>query len=194
MASQMSHLPHFKNVEAGYNQYDPVHKAIFEVALTLPAAIAGEFQGDVELLTQQVTKVSGLDALQKTVGAGSQKFMGVDVSYLNPVLENTYAEITMELNLNLRNANDNYVLKIFRAWENLGYDLSDGTRTLKTQYQSDSIRIAEANRDGTVWRSYLFHFCELIEVTGLDDLEYTSNDARTLTVKFRSDYWDDDMA
>lgn len=194
MASNLTHLPHIKNVQSGINKFDPMHSAIFEVYFTLPEAIQSEFKNDEAILTEQVTEVTGLDALQKTVAAGSQKFMGVDVSFLNPVMDNTFAEFTINLNLNIRNATDAFVLKVFKAWEKLGYDLSDGTRTLMADYCSDNLRIAEANRDGTIWRSYIFHKVMLTGVTGLDSLNYTSNDARVLTASFRADYWDDDLA
>ena len=194
MASNLTHLPHIKNVQSGNNKYDPMHSAMYEVYFTLPEAIQSQFKDDEAILTEQVTEVTGLDALQKTVGAGSQKFMGVDVSFLNPVLDNTYAELTINLNLNIRNATDAFVLKVFKAWEKLGYDLSDGTRTLMADYCTDNLRIAEANRDGTIWRSYIFHKVMLTGVTGLDSLNYTSNDARILTVTFRADYWDEDLA
>lgn len=192
--SSLNHLPHIKNISAGINKWDPVHKSIFEVYFTLPTAIQSEFKEDELLLTEQVTNVSGLDVLQKTTPAGEQKFFGVTVSFLNPILDQTAADLTMTFNLNLRNVTDNYVLKIFKAWENLSYDLSDGTRTIKQDYISENMRVSEANRNGEVWRAYVFHHIMLTGVTGLDDLDYNSNDPRTLTVTFRSDYWDDDMA
>ena len=194
MASNLTHLPHIRNVQSGINKYDPMHSAMYEVYFTLPEAIQSQFKDDEAVLTEQVTEVTGLDALQKTVGAGQQKFMGVDVSFLNPTLDNTYAELTINLNLNIRNATDAFVLKVFKAWEKLGYDLSDGTRTLMADYCTDNLRIAEANRDGTIWRSYIFHKVMLTGVTGLDSLNYTSNDARILTVTFRADDWDEDLA
>ena len=194
MASNLTHLPHIRNVQSGINKYDPMHSAMYEVYFTLPEAIQSQFKDDEAVLTEQVTEVTGLDALQKTVGAGQQKFMGVDVSFLNPTLDNTYAELTINLNLNIRNATDAFVLKVFKAWEKLGYDLSDGTRTLMADYCTDNLRIAEANRDGTIWRSYIFHKVMLTSVTGLDSLNYTSNNARILTVTFRADYWDEDLA
>ena len=194
MASQVSHLPHIKNTQAGNNFYDPMHSSIFEVYFTLPTAIQDTFKTDEAILTEQVVSVSGLDALQKTVAAGQQKFLGVDVSYLNPVLDNTFAELSVVFNLNIRNATDAYVLKILKAWGKLGYDLSDGTRTLMADYVADNLRIAEANRDGTVWRSYVFHKVMLTSITGIDELNYTNTEARTVTVTFRSDWWDEDLA
>lgn len=193
MASQISHLPHITNVQAGINRWDPMYSAIFEVYFELPLAIASEFADDTTILTEQVTQVNGLDALQKTTEAGSQKFLGVDVSYLNPTLDSTFAELTIDLNLNIRNASDAYVLKVFKAWNKLNYDLSDGTRTLMADYCAENLRIAEANRDGTVWRSFIFHKVMLTGVTGLDSLNYTENGARVLQIKLRADYWDEEL-
>jgi len=98
------------------------------------------------------------------------------------------------LNLNLRNVTDNYVLKIFRAWEDLSYDLQTGARGIKTDYISDNLRIAEANRNGKIWRSYIFHNNMLTNVTGLNDLDYSGTDARKLELTFRCDYWEDEIA
>ena len=190
----LTHLPHVRNIQTAVNRWDPNHSAVFEVYFTLPEAIQSAFKDEEAILTEQVTQVTGLDALQKTVQAGSQKFYGVDVSFLNPTLETTYAEFTISLNLNIRNATDAFVLKVFKAWEKLGYDLSDGTRTLMVDYCADNLRIAEANRDGTIWRSFIFHKVLLTNVEGLNDLIYTNNEARILNVTFRADYWDEDLA
>jgi hypothetical protein len=194
MANALTHLPHIKNMKSGINKYDPVHKAIYEVYFTLPDVIRSQFSEDEVILTEQVTNVAGLDALQKTTPAGEQRFYGVTVSYLNPVLDSTAADLTITFNLNLRNVTDNFVLKLFRAWENISYDLSDGARGIKVDYISDALRVAEANRNGEIWRSYIFHHVMLTSVTGLDDLDYTANDARQLVCTFRCDYWDDDLA
>lgn len=194
MANNLTHLPHILSVESGRMKYDPVHKSIFEVYFTLPAAIQSQFKEEELLLTEQVTTVSGLDALQKTTPASNQSFYGVTVSYLNPVFDTTAADITINFNLNLKNVTDNFVLKVFRAWENLSYNLADGTRSIKTGYITDNLRIAEANRNGDIWRSYIFHHVMLTGVTNLDDLDYMSNDARQLTCTFRADYWEDELA
>ena len=196
MAQELNHLPHIKNMPAGINKWDPVHKSIFEVYFTLPPALQeiSTLQQDSVILTQQVVTVGGLDALQKTTAVGEQKFYGTTVSFLNPTVDTTAADITMNLNLNLRNVTDNYVLKIFRAWEDISYDLATGARGIKTDYIVDDLRIAEANRNGQIWRSYIFHHVMLTGVTGLDDLDYSSNDARQLGVTFRADFWDDEIA
>lgn len=194
MANPLVHLPHIKNMKSGINKYDPVHNSIYEVYFTLPEVIQSEFKEDELILTQQVTQVSGLDALQRTTAAGEQKFFGVTVSFLQPSLDTTAADLTINFNLNLRNVTDNFVLKIFKAWENLSYDLSDGTRGIKTDYISDNMRVAQANRNGEIFRSFIFHHIMLTGVTNLDSLEYGNNEAASLQCTFRADYWDDELA
>lgn len=194
MASKLTHLPHIRNVQSGINKYDPVHGSVFEVYFSLPEQIAKDFKETEAILTEQVTNVGGLDALQKTTEAGTQKFLGVDASYLNPTMSSTTADVTMTFNLNLKNVTDNFVLKAFMAWRNLSYNMADGTRGIKTDYISDALRISEANRNGQIWRAFIFHNIMITSITGLADLDYTQNEAKKLNVTFRSDYWDDDMA
>ena len=192
--ANLTHLPHVRNIKSGVNRWDPNHSAVFEVYFTLPAAIQGQFAEDEAILTEQVTDVSGLDQLQKNTPVGKQRFMNVDVSHSSPVIDETRATITIVFNLNLRNVTDNFVLKVLMAWKNLNYNLADGTRTLKNTYVADNLRIAEANRDGTIWRSYVFHDVILGDITGIDTLNYDDNEARKITAVLISDFWDDDIA
>ena len=190
--AQLSHVPHVRSVSAGNNYYDPVNTAVFEVEFDFPKLIASSIgTTDIGILTEQVTSVTGLDNLLKTPAAGQQKFFGADVSYLNPTLDNTYAEITIEFNLNLRNVTDNYVLDAFMQWRNLNYNLGNGARYLKKDYVAPKILIKVANRDGTVWRVVNLWDVMLVNITGLDGLDITTNESPKLQCTFRSDYWDD---
>ncbi len=189
--AQLNHVPHVRSVTAGRNYYDPVNTAIFEVEITFPGLISAAVADKVALLTEQITNVGGLDNLLKTPAAGQQKFFGADVSYLNPTLDNTYADITIDFNLNLRSVTDNYVLDAFMQWRNLNYNLGNGARYLKKDYVAPYIQIKMANRDGTVWRVVKLWDVMLTGVTGLDGLDITSNESPKLQCTFRSDYWDD---
>ena len=190
--AQLSHVPHVRSVSAGNNHYDPVNTAVFEVEFDFPELIKSAVGTDtIGILTEQVTNVAGLDNLLKTPAAGQQKFFGADVSYLNPTLDNTYAEITIDFNLNLRNVTDNYVLDAFMKWRNLNYNLGNGARYLKKDYVAPKILIKVANRDGTVWRVINLWDVMLINITGLDGLDITANESPKLQCTFRSDYWDD---
>jgi hypothetical protein len=188
----LTHAPHTMSVKAGYNKYDPVHNSIFEVAFAFPKFI-GSNEENTALLTEQVTNVSGLDGLNKTPAAGSQKFFGADVSYLNPVHDNTYADITIEFNMNLKNAVDNYVLTTFLKWRNLNYNLGNGQRFLKKDYSDATITINIANRDGSVWRTVILYDVMLTGITNFDTLDITANEPVKLSCTFRSDYWDDSL-
>ena len=189
--ARLNHVPHVRSVEAGNNYYDPVNTAVFEVRFEFPGLISSAVSKNIPLLTEQVTNVGGLDNLLKTPAAGQQKFFGADVSYLNPTLDNTYAEITIDFNLNLRSVTDNYVLDAFMQWRNLNYNLGNGARYLKKDYVAPFIEIKMANRDGTVWRVVKLWDVMLINITGLDGLDITTNESPKLQCTFRSDYWDD---
>ena len=193
MATQISHLPHIKNVKAGMNRWDPMHQSIFEIGFTVPKNLADKgFTGDeLEILSQQVVSVTGLEALQKVAGVNSQKFLGVDVSFLNPTLESTTAEFSIVFNLNLRNVTDAYVLRLFKEWGRLSYDIGNGNRSLKEDYVCETMHISEANRNGVVWREVIFKDVFITNLAGLEGLDYTNSEARQLTVTFRADYWEE---
>ena len=186
-------LPHITNSEAGRNLYDPYHNCLFEVYFTLPAAIRAQFGQDEALLTEHVVKIDGLDALDKGPEASvEQKFQGTTRTYLAPKMDNTSAELTVEFNLNLRNGVDNYIYKVFKAWKNLNYDLETGTIVLKKDYVAEWMRVCVANRAGDVIKEVIFKDIMLSgNVDGLGSLDYSSNDPVNITVKFKSDWWED---
>ena len=189
-------LPHIKNSQAGVNLYDPVNKSIFEVYFTLPEAIRAEFGKDEILLTEHVQKIGGLDALYKAPDADVQKFMGTSRSFLKPTVGDTFADIEIEFSLNLRNGTDNYILKLFRAWAALGYDINSGKRSLKKDYCAQWLKVSIANREGDIFQEIVFKDVMINGNLsgGISDLEYSADDALNLTVKFRSDWWDDKVA
>lgn len=185
-------LPHITNSKAGVNRWDPVHVNIFEVYFTLPEPLRNQFGKDEMLLTEHVTKISGLDILHKAPGVSQQKFMGTDRSYINPKMDSTHAEIEVEFTLNLRNKTDNYIYKLFKAWAKLGYDIETGERELKDDYCADWLRASMANRKGDIIKDVVFKDVMISEgVGGLGELNYETPDAQTITVKFVSDWWTD---
>ena len=188
-------LPHITNSTAGRNKYEVLYKNIFEVMFTLPAALQGDFGSDTALITEHVLTVGGLDALDKAPEAGTtQKFMGTTRTYLNSGVDDTTATITIKLSLNLRNAIDNYIYKIFRAWSKLGYDIATGERSaLKTDYTADFLQISVGNRVGDIYRRVVFKDVMLNSINGgMSDLDYTStSEAMEMEITLKSDWWDD---
>ena len=184
-------LPHITNSEAGVNLYSPVFKNIFEVYFSLPGPLQARFQQDEALLTQHVTKITGLGALNKATGTGQQKFMGTDRSYIQPRVDGTHAEIEVTLSLNLRNDVDNYIYKLFRAWAALGYNMADGTRHLKKDYCAKFLKVSIANPAGDIYHEVVFKDVMINGDLGggFEDLDYDSSDHLEMTVKFVSDWW-----
>lgn len=182
-------LPHITNSQAGVNRRDPVHTSLFEVYFTLPEALKQQFGADEALLTEHVLSISGLETLDKGPDTGEQKFMGTSRSFLNPKLDSTRHEITVKLSLNLRNGVDNYIWKIFKAWNKLCYDLETGSEVLKKDYCADWLKVSIGNRAGDVYREIVYK--DVMMFGGLEswnELEYSNNDALELTVKFVSDW------
>lgn len=188
-------LPHITNSEAGRKLYDPVFKNIFEVYFSLPEPLQRTFGKDTALITEHVTKINGLAALNRAPSTGTQKFMGTERTFVNPKLENTSAEIEVTFNLNLRNATDNYIYKIFRAWAALGYNINTGERHLKKDYCAEHMKVSIANQAGDIYREVVFKDVMINgDIQGShEELDYDSADALELVVKFKSDWWTETM-
>jgi hypothetical protein len=188
-------LPHITNSQAGVNNYDAVFGSVFEVYFTLPAALKEVFGADEALLTEHVQSIGGLGTLDKGPAAVEQKFMGTTRSFVKTSIDNTSADLEVELTLNLRNETDNYIYKVFRAWSRLAYDISTGERHLKKDYLADWLKISVANAKGDIYREIVFKDVMMNgPVSGLNELSYDSADPVNLTVKFRSDWWKELMA
>lgn len=181
-------LPHIQNSVAGRNHFDPVHQSLFEVYFTLPAALRDQFAQDEAIITEHVQSISGIADLDRSPEVVQQSFMGTKRSFLAPKLSDTSFEISVVLSLNLRNGVDNYIYKLFKEWNKLGYDLSTGETRLKKDYIADWLKILVGNRQGDVFREIVF---KDIIMTGLEapgELKYDDNEAASITVKFKSDW------
>ena len=185
-------LPHITNSQAGRNLWDPVHTNLFEVAFTIPEALRAEFGQDEAILTEHVLCIKGLEVLHKSPGVDQQKFMGTDRSYIKPKMDSTHAEIECEFTLNLRNETDNYIYKLFKAWAALGYDIRTGQKHLKKDYVAQWLKASMANRAGDIIKEVVFKYVMLADgVSGFDELNYDTDTALQITVKFVSDWWQD---
>lgn len=182
-------LPHIQNSAAGVNRMETVNVDIFEVTFTLPAPLQAEFGTDVAILTQQVTKIGGLGSLDKGPDINTQKFMGTTRTYLKDKLDDTSHEIKVTLALNLRNSTDNFIYKLFKAWNHLGYNIEDGTTALKNDYCADWLRIQVANRAQDVYREIIFK--DVMMKGGFqfaDEYAYETGDAQEIEITFVSDW------
>lgn len=188
-------LPHIKNSKAGINRQEPIYGNLFEVYFSVPEEIQKKFGvEDVNVLTEQVKNISGLDSLIKSPGTVEQQYMGTTRSYLDSKLDTTAHDITITLELNMRNGVDNYIFKMFKAWNKLGYNQDTGEKHLKVDYVTDFIRCVAFNKIGDIYRDMTFHDVMLTGATGFDGYDYTDSGLKTIELKFRSDWADDEDA
>lgn len=190
-------LPHITNSEAGRNKYEVLYKNIFEVMFSLPDMVATDFGSDTALITEHVLSVGGLEHLDKAPEANvQQNFMGTKRTYLASGIDDTSAEFTIKLSLNLRNAVDNYIYKIFRAWSKLGYDIETGEKVaLKKDYTAAFLQISIGNRVGDIYRRVIFKDVILSKINGgLDSLDYTqASEVMEMEITLKSDWWKDEI-
>lgn len=188
-------LPHITNSQAGVNRWDYTPSNIFEVYFTLPEALREKFGQYEALITEHVQKIDGLDALHRTAETVQQKFMGTTRTYIKGSVDDTTAEISVDFALNLKDDIDNFIYRLFKAWSRLGYDITTGERALKREYVADWLRVKIANRAGDVFEDVIFKDVMLAgPVDGVGSYDYNSDDTLTLTVKFKSDWWNDQDA
>lgn len=182
-------LPHIRNSVAGNNRQDPVYSNIFEVYFTLPSALQNEFGNDIAVLTEQVKSIEGLESLDRGPSTSTQTFMGSTRTFLNSRLDSTSHELTVTVQLNLREGTDNYIYKLLKAWNSLGYNLSTGETTLKKDYVADWLKVSIGNRAGDIIREIIFKDVMISEgITGFGSLDYTQNNIVELSIKFISDW------
>lgn len=185
-------LPHIKNSKAGINRQEPIFKNLFEVYFSVPETIQTEIGADdVNVLTEQVKSVSGLGSLTKTPGTKDQEFMGTKRTYIGTRLDDTSHEITVVLNLNMKEGIDNWVYKLFKKWNRLSYNPETGERTLKVDHVADFLRVVQFNRRGDIFRDITYHDIQLMSLETTDDLSYDGDDLIEMTIKFKSDWADD---
>ncbi len=189
------HIPHAKNIEASVERYDPVHISLFKVILSVPLYIAGQYNmNELDLISTQILTIEGLDTLQKPISTYTKKYLGVETIGVRPSFDSTIASFSITFNLNLRKVSDNYVFKLFKEWVDFIYSLGMGLQTLKYQYIAEYLNVYQANRDGTIWREIKFKNVMPVSIQGLNSLDYSSNDAATITVNFMAEYWEETLA
>jgi hypothetical protein len=84
---------------------------------------------------------------------------------------------------------------LFRAWAALGYDMNTGKRSLKKDYCAQWLKVSIANREGDIHQEVIFKDVMIsgpLESNG--EYDYSADDVVELTVKFRSDWWDERVA
>lgn len=194
----MAGLPHFKNSTAGPGRYEPIYLNQFEVIITPPPAVANYIGFNNNLTLEHVKTVDKLPELAGNAGGAivTQRYKFSERAYASARPSTTLHKFKIDFELNLDDANDNYIYNAFRAWANLIFDPMTGTQGLKRDYAGTTanpavVQITQFNRAGLIFREFVFSpvFLDADKFNELK-LDYAAEgqgSIATLTVPFVAD-------
>ena len=180
----MAGLPHYQNSLFGINKYEPVYLNQFEVLITPPGPVLGG-----QILVQQVTKLSGLEA-DKTPAPIQQRYKFAVRNYAGAKPEQTIFDLSLSFTVNLNDANSMYVFKTLRPWTDLIYNPLTGAMGVKTDYTGTMV-ISIFNKQGDVFRRITCKDCFPTTPLTVMELDYQAIDIYNVTMTWAVDYWDD---
>ena len=180
----MAGLPHYQNSLFGINKYEPVYLNQFEVLITPPGPVLGG-----QILVQQVTKLSGLEA-DKTPAPIQQRYKFAVRNYAGAKPDQTYFDLALSFTVNLNDANSMYVFKTLRQWTDLIYNPLTGAMGVKTDYTGTMV-ISIFNKQGDVFRRITCKDCFPTTPLTVMELDYQAIDIYNVTMTWAVDYWDD---
>ena len=161
-------LSHFRASRVSTAMNEPVYLNLFTVVIQLPDAIKEDVGTDIDLLLEGIQTVGGLDT-NKVPGANAvQHYKFAERRFADAGPDNTFINVTMDIEVNLRNSIDTtsgkrtgncdlYTLKMLRKWNDLMYDPLTGRMGLKAEYVAPQVVITmhdKANQPFWQWRLY----------------------------------------
>lgn len=185
---------HFKNSVVSMENMEPLYKHLFEVIITPPPALENSVNwlsnSGQALVLEQVTKISGLD-VEKIPETVNQKYKGATRNFAGVIPSDTSVEFTVEFNLNLNDANQNFVYNALREWSDLIFNPLTATQTLKNTYISPAgCSITMFNKIGDVYRKVDVLNIMPTKGLGVIDKVYGDNSVESLSMTFKGDYFD----
>jgi len=184
-------LPHYRNSKISMGNWEPVYLNAYEVSLTPPSKIEGEF--DWEYISETILNVGGLETDQTPEAGVEQRFKGIVRRFASNLPPATQLDLTMEFNVNTNEDNQMVTYNGFRAWCDLVWDPLTGRRSLKKDYIGGPMIVSLHNRDhsevirqwtmDTVWPS-----------ANLPAMELNYEDGAAIyqtAIQLSADYWND---
>jgi hypothetical protein len=181
-------MPHFRHSAAGVNNWEPIFLNQFDVIISPPRAITGSGYY-VDILTEQVKAVTGIPEMLPT-GVIEQKYMWATRSYSKPTPETSVANLEISFEVNLNNRNSMYVYEMMREWAEVQFNPRLSLHGTKSDYGGE-MTIIMYNKAHRLFRQFNFKGVFLYEPFNPMDLDYLSDSIYVMTVKFRSDMWNE---
>ena len=162
-------LSHFRASRVSTSMNEPVYLNLFTVVIQLPDAIKEDVGTDIDLLLEGIQTVGGLDT-NKVPGANAiQHYKFAERRFADAGPDNTFINVTMDIEVNLRNSIDItsgkrsgncdlYTLKMLRKWNDLIYDPLTGRMGLKAEYVAPQVVITMHDKaNQPFWQWTLYH-------------------------------------
>lgn len=182
-------LPHYNQDQTSKKgkNFEPIQGNLFEVTILPPSGVPGG-----EMMLQHVNTIGGLDTLHREIAAVEQKYKWATRSYAG-MPDGTAHDLTVNFTLNLNDANQAYLYKSLKDWYSLQYNSATGEMGLKKDYVGTLI-VTQFNRVGDIYRTVTFEECFITSAVGLGDLDYSSSEAKTIEIVWRSDVAKEELA
>ena len=191
-------LPHFRTSRVSRELYEPVYLNLFTVEIQLPKALTYSDE-DKNLLLEGVRKVGGLDTNKNPDVAELQKYKMADRSFAASGTQNTFVDITLDFEINLRGCAagqpDMYTLKMLRAWNDLIWDPLTGRQGIKAEYVAPSMTITMHDKKNQPFWQWICYYVFPIKNLSIPELNYDSKTQlyKVTNYTLRCDFWDEAM-
>lgn len=187
----MAKLPHFRNSKIAMNNWEPIYPELFECNITPPDIIIGKGAWkDSELIIEEILGISGLtvDIMPSTL---TQSFKGTTRNFVGVVPQGTSVSFTMDFELNLNNANENFTYNAFKTWSDIQYNPLSGAGAVKSLYTSKTgLSLVNFNKEYSVFRKVQIHNIFLsAPITSYGANAYGPGSIVKMNVSFIGDYF-----
>ena len=189
----MAGLSHFNSSKASVSLYEPAFLNQFEVILQPPPGVFNPAGNSGRtLLIENLLTLSGM-AVDKTPTPVDQTYKFAKRRYSGGAVSDTGVLLEIKFETNLDDNNSNYVFKTLRQWSDLVYNPLTGAMGIKSTYANSTYLLVNIfNKEGEVYRQIKFHNVFPVKEIDAQKLSYgDSKDLYTITMKFRSDWFED---
>lgn len=180
-------LPHFSNLPAADELWEPLFKNLIEINFVLPTAL--QQQGRNALLMMYNAKNINF-ALTPTLGTSMQSYKFASRLYVNPpeAANTSIAQFDINFNLNQNVQNQVVIWNTLKAWYDMQWNSQDGTMNYKRDVVGHIIANQHDKR-GEIIRRVIFYN---VQILGLSELAYGWTETgiiEDLTASWCSDFW-----
>ena len=180
-------IPHFNAVTSHNQNWEPIHKSLFEIAINLPVVL-GSRVDEEKLLLENATSISL--PVTPDLDTVSQRFKFSTRGYVGLPTETHLKDISIKFNLNQNDNNSIFVWKNLKDWYDLAWNSQTGETATKRE-MIGSIVVNMHDKKGRIIRRVVY---KNIQILGLSAMELDwsgTGEILDVTAKFMCDYWFD---